>query len=74
MEAVQLGGFAASDEGAEVDVGRARVGHGWDAQLAEEVDAVGGDGDTDGGEVLGAKCGELLVIKVLLYLSYISNC
>lgn len=48
VDAVQLGGLvAAGDEDAEVDVRGARLGHGVETDLAEEVDAVGGFGDAD---------------------------
>lgn len=56
VDAVQLGGLvAAGDEDAEVDVRRPRLGHGVEADLAEEVDAVGGFGDADRLEVVDAE-------------------
>lgn len=66
MQTVQLGGLTAGDEGAEVDVRGAGVGHGGDAHLAEEVDAVRGDGGAHGDEVLGAETGELVVLEMVL--------
>lgn len=41
----------AADESPEVDVGRAGVGHGGDAHLAEQVQAVGREADADALEV-----------------------
>lgn len=48
-----------------MDVRRARVRHARNTDLGEEVDAIGGHGDTDGCEVVFAKGGEVLVRKVL---------
>lgn len=64
---MELGGLvAAADEGAEVKVGGAGVGQGGDAELAEEVDAVGRRSDADGLEVVGAESGEVMIGKVFL--------
>lgn len=71
---MELGGLlAGADEGAEVDVRRAGVGHGGDAQLAEEVDAVRRDGGAHGDEVVGAEAGELVVVEVVLRLVSITE-
>lgn len=66
MDAVQLGRFVtALDEDANVDVGRAGVWHAGDADLAEDVDAIGRHGDADRGEIVLAERGEVVIGKVL---------
>lgn len=47
-------------------VGGARFGHGWDAQLAENMDAVGRYSDPNRCQVLGAKVREIMVAEVFL--------
>ena len=64
VDAVQLGRLVATgDEDAEVDVS---VLSGWKAQYGEDMDAVGGLANADGGDVLGGEVGELVVGEVLL--------
>ena len=68
MDAVQLGRFiTAGDEGPEVNVRGSRVWQGWDADLAEEVKAVGRGGDTDGLEICGAEASEFMVVQMFLW-------
>ena len=64
MDAVHLGRLAAGDEDAEVDEGRARLRHGGDAQLVEEVDAVRGGCDADEDKVSLSEVGELVVVEL----------
>jgi hypothetical protein len=70
VDAVQLGGRAvvAADEDAGMDIGRTGVGQSRDAELAEEVDAVGGDGSTHRRQVLDGEVCEVGVLQVLLWL------
>lgn len=67
VDAVQRGCLAtATGKGSEVNVGRSRVGQLGDTDLAEQVDAIGRDGDTDELEVFRAERGELGVAEVFL--------
>lgn len=67
MNAVELGGLvSAGDEGPEVDICGACVRHRGDADLAKEVDAVGGRGDSDGFEIVGVEACQIVVAEVLL--------
>lgn len=66
-DAVKLGRLAATrSKGSEVNVGGSRVRQVGDMELAKQVDAIGGDCDTDQLEVFGAECGELGVAEVFL--------
>lgn len=51
---------------AEVDISRPGLWHRWDAQLAEEVDSIGGDGDSNLHKVGVGEGGELVVAQVSL--------
>ena len=69
VDAVKLGGLvAAADEGAEVKIDGAVFGQGGDAELAEEVDAVGRRSDADRLEIVGAEASEVMIGEVFLCL------
>jgi hypothetical protein len=67
VDAVQFGGRAiiAADEDAGMDIGRPGVGERRDADLAEEMDAVGGDGGTHRRQILDGELCEIGVLEVL---------
>ena len=65
VNSVDLGGLVTTgEEDANVDVGRTRVWHAGDADLGEQVHAVGRLGGTHGGEVARLEGGQIRVAEV----------
>lgn len=75
VDAVKLGGLvAAADEGSEVKIGGAVFRQGGDADLAEEVDAVGRRSDADRLEIVGAEASEVMIGEVFLLSNQLCSC